>query len=288
MIPLFYVDGTRIPFTYNGLTFNNPTNIEDAKTGIEVHSVAQSAPADYISDKLQWRDGSEVYGVTKASRVIVMTGAVYGASIAVVADYVRALCSAFDPGRVAFNNDDPFLPLTYALPTADTTTYPSGTIALKVFVMPTEVPLTTTAQAGLGMSNRFRVTLIAKDPRSYLQTPVTRTDAGVLTYPTAYPSYPTITFSMSGAGATNWTVTNTSSRQGTKSLVLDLSGRSAGQAITVDFANQRVLVNGTHTQGIYVSGDWWQVEYGTNTLVYANLTGMGTARTITAYPAFSS
>lgn len=287
MIPIFDASGNRIPFTYNGLTFNSPTSVETDKTGIVVHSIAQSLPADYISDKLQWKDGSEVYAVTKASRVIVMTGAVYGVSIGAVADYVRALCSAFDPGRISFYNDDTFLPLTYALPTADTTSYPSGAIALKVFVMPTEVPLTTTSQAGQGMANRFRLTLIAKDPRSYLQTPVTLAGAGTLTYPTAYPSYPTVTFTMSGAGNAAFTITNVSSRQVSKSLVLDLSGRSNGQAITVDFANQRVLVNGTHTQGIYVSGDWFLTEFGSNAITYTNVTNVGT-RTMTVYPAFSS
>lgn len=286
MIAIFGADGERIPFTYNGLTFNQITNEESTKFGIAITAISQSSAADFISEKLQWRDGIDVSGVTKSSRVIVMNGYVFATGIAGIADRVAGLTAAFDPGRIAFNNDDPFLPLTFDVPTNDTTKYPTGVAPSKVFVMPTEVPIPTIAQSGQGLSGRFRLTLLAKDPRRYLQTPTTLSDAGTLTLSSAYPTYPTLTFTMSGAGNAAFTIQNVSSRQGTKSLVLDLSGRSNGQAITVDFAKRQVLVNGTNTAGIFVSGTWFLAEFGSNVITYTNTTNTGT-KTLTVYPAFS-
>lgn len=287
MIAIFGTDGERIAMAYNGLTFNSISSVESVKTGIAITAVSQSSAADFISEKLQWRDGIDVSAVTRSSRIIVMNGYVYGSSNADLYDRVEALSEAFDPGRIAFDNTDPFLPLTFSVPTTDTANFPTGLAASKVFAMPTEVPIPTVAQSGNGLSARFRLTLLAKDPRRYLQTPVTLSNAGTLSVPAgAYPSYPTLTFTMSGAGHAAFTIQNVSTVQGTKSLVLDLSGRSNTQAITVDFAKRQVLVNGTNTAGIFVSGTWFLAEYGSNAITYSNTTNVGT-RTLTVYPAFS-
>jgi len=272
---------------YNGLTFNSISNVESVKTGVEVTALSQSSAADFISEKLQWDDGIAVSGVTKASRVIVMNGYVRGSSNADLNDRILALASAFDPGLIKFYNADPFLPLTFSVPTTDTTNYPTGLAASKVFVLPTEVPIPTVAKSGNGLSARFRITLLAKDPRRYLQTATTLSNAGTLTVASgAYPCYPTLTFTMSGAGNAAFTIQNVSTAQGTTSLVLDLSGRSNGQAITVDFAKRQVLVGGTNTAGIFVSGTWFLAEAGSNAITYSNTTNVGT-RTLTVYPSFS-
>ena len=280
-------DGTKLSMAYNGLTLNSISAVETVKTGIEVTAVSQSSAADFISEKLQWRDGIDVSGVTKASRVIVMNGWARGSSNADLNDRILALATAFDPGLIKFANTDPFLPLTFSVPTTDTTNFPTGLAESKVFAMPTEVPIPTAAKSGNGLSARFRITLLAKDPRRYLQTATTLSNAGTLTVAAgAYPTYPTLTFTMSGAGNAAFTIGNVSTSQGTKSLVLDLSGRSNGQAITVDFARRQVQVNGTDTAGIFVSGTWFLVEYGSNVVTYSNTTNVGT-RTLTVYPGFS-
>jgi hypothetical protein len=293
MIPIYDTDGSRLEMTYNThSTINSVSSVESVKSGIEITRIAQASAADFTSEKLQWRDGLDVSGVTKASRLIVMRGYIWGTSAANIADRIATFSGAFDPGRIAFlHPDDPFRPLDFSVPTEDTTNFPTGLAASRVYVMPTEMPVPDITKSGRGLSARFDLTLLAKDPRRYLQTATTSVDgpgdaSGSITDIGTYPSYPTLTFSMSGAGSASFSVQNVSTEQGTKSLVLDLSGRSNGQAITVDFANRQVLVNGTATAGIFKSGDWFQIEYGTNTLTYANLTATGT-KTMTVYPAFS-
>lgn len=282
-----YSDTGRLSLAYNGYTLNSMSAVEGepGMQGTEVKAIAYTSPADFISEKLQWRDGIAVHAVTRSSRMIQMNGFIRGTTRADLKDRILEFSHAFDPGWIAYANDDPFLPLTFDVPTADTSNFPTGLAASKVFVLPTETPMPVETHPQ-SRDARFRLTLLQADPRRYLQTAVTHT-SGTLSNPAAdTTSWPTISFTMSGAGHASFTTTHGPGYQGTRALVLDLSGRSAGQVITVDFANRQVLVNGTPTAGIFVSGDWWEIEPGTNLISYTNTTGVGT-RTLTTYPAFS-
>jgi hypothetical protein len=63
---------------------------------------------------------------------------------------------------------------------------------------------------------------------------------------------------MGGAGSATYAIALTTSL-GTKTLTLDLSGRSNGQVVTVDFAKKKITVGSTETPSIYVSGDFWEI-----------------------------
>lgn len=283
MITIFS-DAARLPISYNGYALNSVSAVESGAQGTEVWGIAYSSPIDSITEKLQWDDGIQVEGVTRSSRLIQMSGVIRGSSRADLNDRIRAFSHAFDPGWVAFvarnAGTDPFLPLTFDVPGT------SGTVPSKVMVLPTETPMPSTTSPQ-SRDARFRLTLLAKEPRRLAQAPVSLTNAGTLSNPAADTwSRPTLTFTMAGAGNPAFTISCTATVQGSKSLVLDLSGRSNGQAVTVDFASRRVLVDGTPTAGIYVSGDWFVIEPGDNVVSYSNVGNSGT-KVMTAYPAWS-
>lgn len=290
MISIYDSSGNRLALTYNGYTLNSMSAVEGepGMQGTEVKAIAYTSPADFISEKLQWRDGVDVNAVTRSSRMIQVNGLIRGTTRADLKDRIKAFSHAFDPGWIAYANSDPFLPLTFSVPTTDTTNFPTGLAASKVFVLPIETPMPSETHPQ-SRDARFRLTLLQKDPKRYLQTPVTH-NSGTLSNPAAdTTSWPTLSFTMSGAGHASFTATRAAGAWyggAAQPLVLDLSGRSAGQVITVDFANRQVKVNGTVTAGIFVSGSWWEVEPGNQLISYTNTTNVGT-RTITVYPAFS-
>lgn len=282
-----FSDSGRIPMTYNGLTLNSVTDAgQSGKQGIELHAVACSPPADFISEKLQWRRGIHVAGITNSSQVIQVNGVIHGTTMADLADRVESFVHAFDPGWIAFANPtDPFLPFTFSVPTTDTTNFPTGLAASQVFAIPTERPRPVNARAS-GRSARFRLTLLQPDPTRYLTTASTTT-GGAITNIGNTTSWPTVTFTMSGAGHASFTIaTSGGTVQGSKSLVLDLSGRSTGQVITVDFDQREIFVNSTRSSGIFKSGDWFEIEPGSQTIAFSNTTNTGT-KTLTWYPAYS-
>jgi len=286
VITVFDDDGNRLPLTYNGYTLNEMVSVESpaGMQGSMIAPVAYSSPVDFISEKLQWRDGIDVSAVTRSSRLIQLNGVIHGTTIADLKDRVRAFSHAFDAGWIAYANEDPFLPLAFSVPTTDTTTFPTGLVPSKVYVLPTETPMPAELRTN-GRKASFRLTLLQRDPRRFLQTSVTHT-SGTLTNPGDTTSWPIVSFSMSGAGSASFTLTNTAPVKGARSLVLDLSGRSNGEDILVDFERRQVYVDGTQTAGIFKSGDWWEVEPGTQTVSYANTSNTGT-RTLTVQPAFS-
>jgi len=272
--------GVLVPYVYNGYTLNSVTGVESGETGTRLWAINPRGAFDYISESLQWRDGMEVYQLTEVSKIIVFAGAIHGATKAAVGDTIKALANAFDPSNIAWNNDDMFLPLTF-------TTVETTPVASKFLMVPIERPEPLLANTGLGYGARFSIPMLARDPRRYAQTAISRTGAGALTNSVGnYRSWPTITFTMSGAGNASFTVGNTGTRQGAKSIIFDLSGRVNTQAITLDFDRTRVLVDGVETQAIFKSGDWFSIEPGTNTLTFANTTNAGTITT-TTNPAFS-
>jgi hypothetical protein len=287
LITVYGNDGSRLPVAYNGYSLNVMSGVEDRPAGTRLIAAAHANAIDYISENREWTNGMEVYGITRTSRVIQLAGYIHGVSKGDLKDREEVLCNAFDPGAIAWENDDPFLlPLTFSVPTADTATFPTGYIPSKYLAVPIRMPEPIDADAS-GLSARFAIPMLLRDPRRYHATVLSRAGDGTLANTLAdYRSYATITFTMSAAGHASFTAANTATRQGALSLVLDLSGRSAAQAITVDFDRRRVLVNGTVTQAIFKSGDWWEVEPGTNTLAFTNTTGVGTITTST-YPAFS-
>jgi hypothetical protein len=293
VIHIFGSDGGLLPLVYDQLGINYTLNVMSAEpgdaagmAGTRITAAAPSSAIDYISDKFQWRDGMEVYGITKVSKIWVLNGFVHGTSPADLADRVKALAHAFDPGYIAWRYpEDPFRDLVFSVPTTDLTNHPTGYVESTYLLFPLEGPEPIVANAGLGLARRFSITLLARDPRRYL---VAQTLANAGTFANSEADYPTqnhtITFTMSGAGNAAFTVTNTATMH-TSNLVFDLSGLVNNDVVTIDFDRQRVLVDGVETQGIYVSGVWFQIEPGNNVIAYTNATNTGT-KTLSARAAF--
>lgn len=295
MISIFDSQGNRLPLVYDpsgaNHTLNSVTQVhaEDGMQGTEVRAIASSSAIDYVSEKLQWRDGIDVTGVTRSSRVIRINGVVHGTTRGDLMDRLEALANAYDPGRLAWLHSatGPFVPLRFSVPTTDIQ-FVTGLADSYVLAMPVEVPTAVIANPQ-ARTARFALTLLCKDPRRYLwnEGSVTgSTGAGTLSNRGDYRTWPTVSFSMTGAGSATFTATCVGPVKGSRSLVLDLSGRSNGQAIVVDFDRRQVSVDGVDTPGIFVSGDWWDVEPGSNSVSFSNRTNVGPITTA-FHPAYS-
>lgn len=284
MIPLFDAAGDRNPFTYNGLTYNQ--EVDGSKRDIIEVNYCQSQPLlEGLQERREFTDGLEVYGVFKRAKRITQIGLVRASTKAALFDRLEELAAAFDPALVSRDNPDDFgfLPLDFNVPTADTANYPTEVKACRFYVRAedgVEPPL----NLKQGLAVPFRIVLLAADPRRYLQSTESLVDAGVADNGKAnYWSWPTVSIAMSGAGSATFEVGNTNADA---SLVLDLSGRSNGDSVVVDMESHTIEVNGVDTPSLYVSGDFWTMEPGSNSITVTN--GTNATVTTTWRPAFSA
>ena len=141
-------------------------------------------------------------------------------------DAIKSLSHAFDPSWIAFSNDDPFLPLTFTTPT----TNPCQQILCLPIAMPE--PVGATLEPGLGA--RFTIPMLLKDPRRYLQTPVTLRVTEPLPIPvtTLVPQH-----RLHDVRCRTCVIhsTNTGTREGAQSIVFDLSSRANTDVVVLDF-----------------------------------------------------
>lgn len=286
MIGRFDSSGNRLAITYNSLTLNSPTDTrEPTPQTYLVETVASQSAIDFILENKQQADGSEVYGPHKISRIISLQGRILAPSEAVLFDMIEDMATACDPALVAFKNpSDFFLALDYSTPTNDLTNYPTGLMACRYYAWPMKMPEPVMSSVAQGFGALFDLTFLMKDPRRYLQSSSSTTGTSIDNSLADYPSYPTLSFTMTGAGSATFSVRNAATTNDT-TLTLDLSGRSNNDAVVVDFANRRITVNGSVNMGLYVSGDYFLIEPGTNTLTYTNTTNTGT-RTMSWRKAF--
>ena len=287
MLFIFEADGTtRIAVAYNSLSLNTLTTIETDPTGYPLDAVGFQTGYDYISENLQWMDGIELYGMKAVSRILDIRGRVIAATQAAYADAVKALATAFDPSKIMFKNPtDPFLPLTFSVPTADTATYATGYATSKYLALPIRMPEPPTSyDATVGQP--FRISMLLQQPKRFLQTAQTQVGAATVSNSKAdTTSWPVLTITMAGAGSATYTAQNIGTTQGTKSIVLNLSGAVNTDVYVVDFFHRKITKNGTVTPSVYVSGTYWMMEPGNNVISYSGTTNATSS--LTHYPAFS-
>lgn len=282
---------TRLAIAYNGVALNTLTlsgaGVPAYRYGTITEVIGTRTAMDYMSEPNQWTDGLELYGMRKTSRIIVLRGFTYGRDISEVYDNIKALASATDPSKIAFYNaTDYFLPLTFSTPTRDTANYASGLATSQYIGIPIRMIEPQMSVAGDGLSAAWELNLLLREPKRFLQTVTTVSGAATSNNSKADErSWPTVTFSLSGAGSSTFTISNTSSTQGTMSLVLNLSGYSSG-SWTVNFRDRVISQGSTVRPDVYASGDWFEVEPGNNIIAYTNTTNTS-SRTLTYYPAFS-
>lgn len=290
-------EGARLAITYNGLTLNNPSDTLDGDSGpdtYEVDQVGSKTSYDYISEVNQQRDGMEMYTPRKVSRLINIRGTIRAPSQAKLHDKIKALANAFDPAKIAHDNDpdgdDPtakFLALDFSVPTTDTANYASGIVSSRYYALPLLTP-DPIISADTGFAAFFECVMVAVDPRRYWQTLTSNTGNHTIDNSLAdYPSWPTFTVTMTGAGDAAYTVSNTTALHGTESLVLDLSGLVNTDVVSVDFERRRITVDGVDTPSLYVSGTYFHIDpVASNVIAHSNTTGT-TTRTIAFRRAWS-
>lgn len=275
MIPLFLADGkTRIPLLYNGLTFNQ--EVSDKKNGIFISNVRSATLIQAVQEAREFTDGMEVYPAYKRSRRILLDGEISSSTLGGLFDRIEAFAVAFDPALVSHNNPDTngFLPLDFYVPTADTTnwplvTYPNG-IPCRYYVR-AEAPFEPSATQLRGLSlDLIGYSLLAADPSRYLQSTSQLTGAGTADNTLAdYYSYPTLTIAMTGAGNAAFAIGNSTVG---KTLTLNLSGLVNGDSVAIDMQARKIMVNGVSHPTLYVSGDYFWIEPGSNTITVTNTT----------------
>ena len=287
MLFIFQADGTtRIAVAYNGLSINTLTTIETDPTGYPLDAVGFQTGYDYISENFQWMDGIELYGMHAVSRILDLRGRALAATQAAYADAVKTLADAFDPSKIMFKNPtDPFLPLTFSVPTADTATYPTGYATSKYLALPIRMPEPPTAYDST-TGQPFRISMLLQQPKRFLQTAQTQAGSATVANSKAdTTSWPVLTITMAGAGSATYTAQNTATTQGAKSIVLNLSGAVNTDVYVVDFFHRKITKNGVVTPSVFVSGSYWMMEPGNNVILYSNTTNATSS--LTHYPAFS-
>lgn len=286
MIPTHSADRTRLAFTYNGLTLNDPD--DDKDDTFEINTIAPGALFDQTFDSDPAGDGTEVGNVRRTALMLRIDGTLRAPTYGRYFDKRVALAEAFDPALAAYKNAAAsgitpaswgVLPLDFSVPTLDTANYATGLVPSRYYARSRGGVYIPTSQYS-GLAGFFSIEMIVPDAVRYLQTTSSLNGAGTLDNALAdAPSAATVTITMAGAGAINYTITRTGTYS-TKALVLDLSGLASSDVVTVDMKRKRIWVDSTETPGLYVSGDYFDVEPNSQTISIANATN---ATTVTSW-----
>ena len=289
MIPLFTGSAsptattTRNPLVYNGLTYNSPVG-SDPKEIVEIHDSQAQSIIQTVTERHEFTDGTEVYNAYKVQKRLVQRGIIRSATKGGLFDRIEELSAAFDPAQVSHDNPTTagFLPLDFDVPTADLTTYPTGLIACRYYVR-AERAIEPPASQFTGDGTPVIISLLAKDPRRYTQATSQLTGAGTLDNTASdYWSWPTLSIAMTGAGSATFEIGNSTVGY---TLVLDLSGLLSGDAVAVDMEGKGITVNGVSHPELKVSGKFFWIEPGSNTITVTNTTNA--SPTLTWRTAFS-
>lgn len=212
-----------LPISYNSLSINTTVRSAGGRpaSGYQVDEVDTSEVeiAAYF-EKRAISDGIDASDVYLGRRRIGMIVSVFGSSQGDFWDKAQDLLKAFSP-TLSLSADTAnlgFLPLDFYQPTADivtwpTSTYPNG-IPLRYYVRPLLLPSykidrdDTGGVSDRGLAKKFRISLVAKDPRKVLQaqTTVALTAFAAGSYDGDYPTPVSISF-VSGSSTGNGSLT---------------------------------------------------------------------------------
>lgn len=284
LISLFDASGDRLAITYDATYAFNQAIGTTRKDIVEINRVQYQTAFSGVVEQREFTDGLEVYPTYKRQKRIILIGAVRASTKGTLYDRLEELATAFDPALVAHNDPDGmgFRPLDFSVTTADTVTYPTGLIACRYYVRP-EAALEPPFSQHQGLAVPFVLSLIAADPRRYTQAVESLTGTGNADNSKAdYWSWPTLTIAMTGAGSATFAIANAATAQ---TLTLDLSGLVNGDSVAVDMESRAITVNGVDTPELYVSGDYFHLEPGSNAITVTNDTNA--SPTLSWRPAFS-
>jgi hypothetical protein len=262
MIALFNDAGDRLAINFrtkrDGTTLNLNQETDPATGTYEVNNITMSMATDSITEAKQNRDGIEQYAVTRNAMTVSLSGVARASSYKRLFDMLHDLAFAMDAASMTASDAAAVADLTFSTPTADSTNYAAGYVPSKYIVRPRQMPTPTVSQFN-GTSFPFTCEFTVLDPRRYWTGTVTpKTATGTIDNSLAtYRSWPTLTLTMSGAGSATYTIS-----VGGVPLVLNLSGRSNGQTVVVDFEKKKITVNGTENASLYVSGTFFEIGTG--------------------------
>ena len=270
-------------------TAANPPVLDITKVNDEVTIDKFLVRPDYrdTRDALHLGQGGTAGRVHKGFLTLSMMGRILvpnASQTATLADKETALRLAFDPYECY--RDSPTTEGVHALdwyePTTDTTNYTTGWIAVRRYGRPMAQPETVWSKED--RSNRqWAVGLACPDPRLYEQT-VAQTTVTTPFASTNLVNKGTIaaplraTITMSGAGASNFTIT-----RGGVSFIVDLSGMAAAGVLIATMETcgpfgrgRRITKNAVEAFNLKTSGPttWLDVPAGTTAFTFANTTGI--------------
>lgn len=277
----------RLPVTYgiNSLTLNSPNDpIDETFELVDAVTVPMS---NSVTEVKQGKDGSEGYQTFKSGWTIRLNGYVKSKTLAGLAARMHTLAYEFDPAnlsrRTALSTIG-YYPLSFSVPTSDTANYPSGLVPSFVYARAI-APVSFGRTKYDGYAIPFRIDMHVRDPRRYFATlQQASISGGVISMQNSaasYHSWPKTYITMSGAGAANATLTQTTVIFSPQALVLDLSSLTAGQVVIIDHERKMISIAGVPRMDLFVSGNYHAVEAGgsgVTTVTLTNGSGISTVR----------
>lgn len=257
----------RLPVTYNGYTINSPAGT--AEDSIELVETAVTPIVDQVIENKQQRDGMEVYQAYKSGLMIRLRGWIKKPTLNALMDEASLMSEKFDAALISRRTQSStigFQPLAFSVPTNDTVNYPGGLVP-SFYSARTVEPITFGRTKYDGYAMPFRIEMIARDPSRFFSTRqdilISGSNPGGGTANNllgTYPSWPTLTFIMVGAGHWYFAVYNQQAFGGQKVLALNLSTLINGDQVRVDFEQRRIYKNNVLAMQLYDSGEYWQIE----------------------------
>lgn len=210
--------------TFRSLNINNAADEE--KDTYLIEDVSESDAWQQVVEPFPDRDGSNALEPFVMSKIFRVRGWVRSTSMRKLYDKIETINKKFHP-VLCYNADTStynrgYLPLSFNVPTDDTTNYATGLIPSLYYVQALRPPVSQYTKF-LGLSARIDFLLRAADPRRYLSTSSSGDRVGngtiVLSNVLAdYPSYPIITIVTTSAPSGTPTIARTTPAGGTISF----------------------------------------------------------------------
>jgi len=316
------LEDSRLPITWRGRDYNKAftqdvSGIEELPFGIFTETVGFNTPINFQSEMhaeiAKHGGGIEYYNPRIGSRVLNIRAIVRTETLSELGAELEAIQTDFSPldlqwaqtdqwpvpnGRPVWT--DPWSAKSQPLQftrmndaSRDTNleaVFPDDSIELEYQVAPLSLPdpLISATQSGYGASLDLSW-LLLDGGRATARTSSTSTgttQADIVQLWGTVPTWPQLTFSMdTGAGSATLTLTVTGDATYVPTaLVLDMSGYSGTEAITLNCRDRKAYVDGVLTMAIVVSGDWPIVPpAGSSTLTYTWTNTTNTATHVTTW-----
>lgn len=260
------------PIVYNGWTAaltRQSGGRPSAGSLFEAFDPANVQAVGYL-DKRALQDGIDAGDVYLGARQFTGIVSVFGSTWGDFWDKTDSFLAAFSP-TLAYDADSAnlgFLPFDFFQPTANIATWPTSAfpngIPMRYYVRPVAPPGYALRRDdvggddGQGLSRRFTLSMVARDPRKYRQTTVEVTaSSATLTYRGNYSSFPTISWTQTTTGSASFRIVIDG-----HSTTVNLSAQTSG-AFVLDYSRRMLTRDGVNRPDLVTATAWPQVRSGT-------------------------